>query len=88
VLGKNSPTSSRKSRPRSPGASRIALAVRAGRREDLGDSNVAIPRSSMFARLSIYENVDLNLTDEVRQWMEGVETNPFRDHGVVPVFGP
>jgi len=33
----------------------------------------------MFARVSIYENVDLNLTDEVKQWMEGLETDPFRD---------
>jgi len=33
----------------------------------------------MFARLSIYENVDLNLTEEVKQWMEGLETDPFRD---------
>src|SRR5688500_1593028 len=33
----------------------------------------------MFARLSIYENVDLNLTDQVTEWMEGVESNPFSD---------
>ena len=33
----------------------------------------------MFARLSIYENVDLNLTDQVKQWMEGLETDPFSD---------
>jgi hypothetical protein len=33
----------------------------------------------MFARLSIYENVDLNLTDEVKEWMEGLESDPFSD---------
>jgi hypothetical protein len=33
----------------------------------------------MFARLSIYENVDLNLTDQVKEWMEGLESDPFSD---------
>ena len=33
----------------------------------------------MFARLSIYENVDLDLTDQVKQWMDGLETDPFRE---------
>ena len=33
----------------------------------------------MFARLSIYENVDLDLADQVKQWMEGLETDPFRE---------
>ena len=33
----------------------------------------------MFARLSIYENVDLDLADQVTQWFEGMENDPFRD---------
>jgi hypothetical protein len=33
----------------------------------------------MFARLSIYENVDLDLADQVGQWFEGLENGPFRD---------
>jgi hypothetical protein len=31
----------------------------------------------MFARLSIYENVDLDLADRVAQFMETLETDPF-----------
>ena len=31
----------------------------------------------MFARLSIYENVDLDLADRVKQFMETLETDPF-----------
>ena len=31
----------------------------------------------MFARLSIYDNVDLDLTDKVKQFMETLETDPF-----------
>ena len=33
----------------------------------------------MFARLSIYENVDLDLADQVKQWVEEAETDPFRE---------
>ena len=33
----------------------------------------------MFARLSIYENVDLELADQFRQWVEATETAPFRE---------
>ena len=33
----------------------------------------------MFARLTVYENVDLDLADQVKQWMESLETNPFGD---------
>lgn len=33
----------------------------------------------MFARLSIYENVDLDLTDQVQQFFEALEPNPFRE---------
>ena len=33
----------------------------------------------MFARLSIYENVDLELADQVQQWVEATETDPFRE---------
>jgi hypothetical protein len=33
----------------------------------------------MFARLSIYENVDLDLADQVTQWFKGMENDPFRD---------
>ena len=33
----------------------------------------------MFARLSIYENVDLDLADQVTQFMETLETDPFGD---------
>ncbi len=31
----------------------------------------------MFARLSIYENVDLDLADQVKQWIESSGTDPF-----------
>ena len=31
----------------------------------------------MFARLSVYENVDLDLADRVREWMEASESDPF-----------
>ena len=33
----------------------------------------------MFARLSIYENVDLDLADRVQQFMQAQETDPFGD---------
>ena len=33
----------------------------------------------MFARLSIYENVDLDLADQVTQFLQATETDPFRD---------
>ena len=56
------------------------VAVRPDRREDFArHPYVAIERSSMFARLSVYENVDLNLTDQVKQWMERLATDPFGD---------
>jgi hypothetical protein len=32
----------------------------------------------MFARLSVYENVDLDLADQVTHWVETTETDPFR----------
>jgi hypothetical protein len=31
----------------------------------------------MFARLSIYENVDLDLADRVKQFMETLDADPF-----------
>jgi hypothetical protein len=31
----------------------------------------------MFARLSIYENVDLDLADKVNEFMETLKTDPF-----------
>jgi hypothetical protein len=31
----------------------------------------------MFARLSIYENVDLDLADQVKQFMDTLQTDPF-----------
>jgi hypothetical protein len=31
----------------------------------------------VFARLSIYENVDLDLADRVKQFMETLQTDPF-----------
>jgi hypothetical protein len=31
----------------------------------------------MFARLSIYENVDLDLADQIKQWVESSGTDPF-----------
>jgi hypothetical protein len=31
----------------------------------------------MFARLSIYENVDLDLADRVKQFMETLQADPF-----------
>ena len=33
----------------------------------------------MYVRLSIYENVDLDLTDRVRRWMEASAVDPFGD---------
>ena len=33
----------------------------------------------MFARLSIYENVDLELADQVQQWVESTGTDPFQE---------
>jgi hypothetical protein len=33
----------------------------------------------MFARVSVFENVDLRLADAVRQWMESSDTDPFDD---------
>ena len=33
----------------------------------------------MFARLSVYENVDLDLADQVKQWIEETEADPFRE---------
>ena len=33
----------------------------------------------MFARLSIYENVDLDLADRVKEFMETLESDPFAD---------
>jgi hypothetical protein len=31
----------------------------------------------MFARLSIYENADLDLADQVKQWAESLGADPF-----------
>jgi hypothetical protein len=31
----------------------------------------------MFARLSIYENADLDLAERVKEWTESLETDPF-----------
>ena len=31
----------------------------------------------MFARLTLYENVDLVLADQVEQWLEGLDADPF-----------
>ena len=33
----------------------------------------------MFARLTTYENVDVDLADRVREWMEAAEADPFRE---------
>jgi hypothetical protein len=33
----------------------------------------------MFARLSIYDNVDLDLAVRLQEWFEALERNPFRD---------
>jgi hypothetical protein len=33
----------------------------------------------MFARLTIYENVDVDLTERVRQWFETLDSDPFAD---------
>ena len=33
----------------------------------------------MFARLSIYDNVDLDLADRVKQFMQTLQTDPFGD---------
>jgi hypothetical protein len=33
----------------------------------------------MFARLSIYENVDLDLAERVKHWMESSGVDPFDD---------
>jgi hypothetical protein len=31
----------------------------------------------VFARLTVYENVDLDLADQVTRWMEASESDPF-----------
>jgi hypothetical protein len=31
----------------------------------------------VFARLSIYDNIDLDLADQVKQWAESLGTDPF-----------
>ncbi len=31
----------------------------------------------MFARLTAYENVDIALADQVKQWVESLDTDPF-----------
>ena len=31
----------------------------------------------MFARLTLYENVDLALADQVKQWLDGLDADPF-----------
>jgi hypothetical protein len=33
----------------------------------------------MVARLTVYENADLELADRARQWMEALETDPFSE---------
>jgi hypothetical protein len=33
----------------------------------------------MFARLTIYENVDLDLTERVKEFIEGLDSDPFRE---------
>lgn len=33
----------------------------------------------MFARLTIYENADLDLAERVKEWMESQETDPFSE---------
>ena len=33
----------------------------------------------MFARLSVYENVDLDLADRVKEWFESVDADPFAE---------
>jgi hypothetical protein len=33
----------------------------------------------MFARLSLYENVDLELVHKFTRWVEAAETDPFRE---------
>jgi hypothetical protein len=33
----------------------------------------------MIARLTVYENVDLELADQFTQWVEATGTDPFRD---------
>ena len=33
----------------------------------------------MFARLSLYENVDLEVADQLTRWVEATETDPFRE---------
>jgi hypothetical protein len=33
----------------------------------------------MFARLTVYENVDLELADRLGRWMETLDANPFGD---------
>jgi hypothetical protein len=33
----------------------------------------------MFARLSVYENVDLDLANQVQTWVESLESDPFGD---------
>ncbi len=37
----------------------------------------------MFARLTVYENVDLDLADQVKEWMDGLDADPF---GALPGY--
>ncbi len=37
-----------------------------------------------FARLSLYENVDLELADQLTRWVEATGTDPFRE---LPGYG-
>ena len=45
----------------------------------LSASDPPDPGALMFARLSIYDNVDLELAEQVRQWHEAAETDPFHE---------
>ena len=33
----------------------------------------------MFARVSLFENVDLQLADQLTRWVESTKTDPFRE---------
>ena len=33
----------------------------------------------MFARLTVYDDVDLDLADEVKNYVEGLDADPFRE---------
>ena len=59
------------------------VAVRRAGRDDRGDPTRRA-RCTMFARLTVYENVDLDLADQVKQWIEALGRRPVRRTARLP----